>query len=91
MRRKTKNTIKTVGMTVLGMAMLVGVGAGVKALAGNSEEELKQIYPVFSVGGLNEETGKYRGLCPAVVTDPAGHCRRGGCRPGRRSGGLPVL
>ena len=57
MKRKTKQTLKTLALSVLGIGAIVGACAGINALVEKQETELKTIHPTFEIGGLRETDG----------------------------------
>ena len=74
MRRKTKNTLKTVAMTVLGGVIILGAVGLSTHLFEKSNEEYKVINPLFSVGGLTED-GKYENTDETIYTKEAFECQ----------------
>lgn len=75
MKRKTKQTLKTILLGALGIGAIVGVASGVNALVEKNDEDLKVIHPVFEVGGLNEADGKYEKSDKTLYTKTAFECQ----------------
>lgn len=75
MKRKTKQTLKTLALSVLGIGAIVGACAGINAIVEKQDEDLKVIYPVFEVGGLNETDGKYEKSDKTLYTKNAFECQ----------------
>ena len=75
MKRKTKQTLKTLALSVLGIGALVGVASGINTLAEKQDTELKTIYPTFEVGGLKDADGKYEESTATIYTKDAFECQ----------------
>lgn len=75
MKRKTKQTLKTILLGALGIGAIVGVASGINTLVEKKDTELKTIYPVFEVGGLNEADGKYEKSDKTLYTKKAFECQ----------------
>lgn len=75
MKRKTKQTLKTLALSVLGIGALVGVASGINALAEKQDTELKTIIPIFEVGGLKDADGKYEETKGSIYTKDAFECQ----------------
>ena len=75
MKRKTKQVLKTIVLSALGIGAVIGVASGINALVEKSDEDLKTIHPVFEVGGLNEVDGKYEKSDSTLYTKNAFECR----------------
>ena len=74
MKRKTKNTLKTIALAVLGVGAIVGGASLINNMVGN-DEDLKTIHPIFEVGGLDETTGKYVEDDGTIYTKEAFECQ----------------
>ena len=74
MKRKTKNTLKTIAMAVLGVGAIVGSASLINNMVG-ADEDLKTIHPIFEVGGLDETTGKYVEDDGTIYTKEAFKCQ----------------
>ena len=75
MKYKTKKTLKTLALSVLGIGAIVGVASGVNALSDKADTELKTIYPTFEVGGLRDADGKYEESTATIYTKDAFECQ----------------
>lgn len=75
MKRKTKQVLKTLVLSALGIGAVVGAASGINALVEKNDTELKTIYPVFEVGGLNETDGKYELSETTLYTKDAFECQ----------------
>ena len=75
MKYKTKKTLKTLALSVLGIGAVVGACAGINAVVEKQDTELKVIHPVFEVGGLNEADGKYEKSDKTLYTKNAFECQ----------------
>lgn len=73
MKRKTKQTIKTILLSLLGVGVVVGVGAGINALVEKQDDELKTIHPTFIIGSL-DENGKFEESTSSIYTKNAFEC-----------------
>ena len=73
MKRKTKNTLKTILLSALGIGAIVGGVSLINNMVGN-DEDLKTIHPIFEVGGLDEATGKYVDDDGTIYTKEAFEC-----------------
>ena len=73
MKRKTKNTLKTIAMAVLGVGAIVGGASLINNMVG-TDEDLKTIHPIFEVGGLNE-TGGFEETDKTIYTKDAFECQ----------------
>lgn len=58
-KKKFKNFWKTTGLVVLGIATVGALSAGIAKIVQVASDETKAIKLNYSVGGLNEATGKY--------------------------------
>ena len=74
MKYKTKKTLKTLALSVLGIGALVGVASGINTLAEKQDTELKTIIPIFEVGGLNDANGKFEESKKTIYTKDAFEC-----------------
>ena len=61
-----KKTLKTIGLSVLGAAVLIG---GASLIANNYDKDLKTIHPTFHVGGL-DENGEYVDTDQSLYSEP---------------------
>ena len=75
MKQKTKQTLKTILLSVLGVGAIVGVASGINTLVEKNDTELKTIHPTFSIGGLNEADGKYEKSDSTLYTKDAFECQ----------------
>ena len=75
MKRKTKQTLKTILLSALGIGAIVGVASGINTLVEKKDEDLKVIHPVFEIGGLNEADGKYEKSDKTLYTKTAFECQ----------------
>ena len=75
MKYKTKQTLKTILLSALGIGAIVGVTSGINTLVEKKDEELKVIHPVFEIGGLNEADGKYEKSDKTLYTKNAFECQ----------------
>lgn len=75
MKRKTKQTLKTILLGALGIGAIVGVASGVNSLVGKDDTDLKTIHPTFEVGGLRTEDGKYEKSDKTLYTKNAFECQ----------------
>ena len=75
MKRKTKQTLKTILLGALGIGAIVGVASGVNTLVGKDDTDLKTIHPTFEVGGLRTEDGKYEKSDKTLYTKNAFECQ----------------
>ena len=75
MKYKTKKTLKTLALSVLGIGAIVGACAGINALVEKQDTELKTIYPIFEVGGLKTEDGKFEESDGTIYTKDAFECQ----------------
>lgn len=75
MKYKTKKTLKTLALSVLGIGALVGVASGINTLVEKQDTELKTIIPIFEVGGLKTEDGKYEETDGSIYTKQAFECQ----------------
>ena len=75
MKYKTKKTLKTLALSVLGIGALVGVASGINALAEKQDTEFKTIIPIFEVGGLKDTDGKYEETKGSIYTKQAFECQ----------------
>lgn len=68
-------TLKTILLSALGLAVLIG-GASLisSAVSNNDEEGLVEINPKFSIGGLQDTTGKYVESDLTLYTEEAFEC-----------------
>ena len=74
MKRKTKNTLKTIALAVVGLGAIVGAASLVGNLVEKQDEELKVIHPMFEVGGLTAD-GKYEESDKTIYTKEAFECQ----------------
>ena len=74
MRRKTKNTLKTIAMAVLGVGAIVGSVGIINSFVDKSNQDMKDIHPVFEVGGI-DELGKYEAVENSIYTKEAFECQ----------------
>lgn len=65
---------KKIGLTFLGLAVLIGGVSLIASAVNNNENELKTIHPTFSVGGL-DENGEYEESDLSLYTKTAFECR----------------
>ena len=75
MKYKTKKTLKTLALSVLGIGAIVGACAGINALVEKQDTELKTIIPMFEVGGLKDIDGKYEDTEKTIYTKQAFECK----------------
>lgn len=75
MKRKTKQVLKTLALSALGIGAVIGAASGINSLVEKNDSELKTIYPVFEVGGLNETDGKYEKSESTLYTKNAFECQ----------------
>lgn len=75
MKRKTKQTLKTILLGALGIGALVGVASGINTLVEKHDTELKTIIPIFEVGGLKDIDGKYEETEKTIYTKKAFECK----------------
>ena len=61
-----KKTLKTIGLSVLGAAVLIG---GASLIVNNYDEDLKTIHPTFHVGGLDTK-GEYIDTDQSLYSEP---------------------
>lgn len=73
MKYKTKKTLKTLALSVLGIGAIVGVCSGINTLGEKKDTDLKTIHPVFAVGGLNE-LGEFEDVNDSIYTINAFEC-----------------
>lgn len=74
MKRKTKNTLKTIAMAVLGVGAIVGSVGIINSFVDKSNQDMKDIHPVFEVGGI-DELGKYEAVENSIYTKEAFECQ----------------
>ena len=74
MKRKTKQTLKTILLGALGIGAIVGVASGVNALVDKDGTELKTIHPTFEIGGLNAD-GEHEESDKTIYTKTAFECQ----------------
>lgn len=75
MKRKTKQVLKTLVLSALGIGAVIGAASGINALVEKNDTDLKTIYPVFEIGGLNETDGKYEKSDSTLYTKAAFECQ----------------
>ena len=63
MKRKTKQTLKTILLSALGIGAIVGVASGINALVEKSDEELKVIHPVFEIAEISNSIVEETSTC----------------------------
>ena len=74
MKRKTKQTLKTIALAVVGVGALIGGASAINSLVNKADEDLKVIHPTFEVGGLTDE-GKYEDVDDSIYTKEAFECQ----------------
>ena len=74
MKYKTKKTLKTILLSVLGVGAIVGAASGINTLVEKQNEDLKTIYPLFSIGTLNGN-GEYVEADDTLYTKTAFECQ----------------
>lgn len=74
MKRKTKQTLKTIALGVVGLGAVVGA-ASVLGNLRSEDDGLKTIHPTFEVGGLNDADGKFEESKKTIYTKEAFECQ----------------
>lgn len=74
MKRKTKNTLKTIALAVVGVGAIVGSVGIINSFVDKSNQDMKDIHPVFEVGGI-DELGKYEAVENSIYTKEAFECQ----------------
>ncbi len=74
MKRKTKQTLKTIALGVVGLGAVVGAASLVSNLR-SEDDGLKTIHPTFEVGGLKDADGKFEETKKSIYTKNAFECQ----------------